>query len=194
MTWDEIFKLVFAFFASTSIASVIIFGLANWLGKIWAKRINDEYKLKLDKEIECYKSELERVRNDYQRFASKKFIIIEEIWSSMNSIVDELTIYNPINSGDYQSYLFELMNKITKYSRIINKNSLYFNDEIQKLLNDYISVCVDVNHLTSEELRNNTGDIKKIRESIIKIVSKASEREEILKKIKVEFKKELGFN
>jgi hypothetical protein len=194
MTWNEIFKLFLSMLVSIGGAGFLILVLSNWLGKIWAKRINDEYKMKLDKEIEHYKSELEKARNDYQRFASKKFIIIEETWSAMNHIVDELKLYTPNSNQDYTSYLFEILTTMNKYSKVINKNSLYFSDEIQVLLNNYISACAGVTHFASEEWKNNTGDTDKMNKILIEIFNKASEREEVLKKIKLEFKKELSFN
>lgn len=193
MTWDNIFKLLLSMLVSVGGAGFLILALSNWLGKIWAKKINDEYKANLDKEIESYKSELESIRNDYQRFASKKFMIIEETWLAMHSIVDEMTIYNP----NHNNYLSEIINVVTRYCRVINRNSLFFSDEIQKLLNDYVSACSDVTYSISEELKNNIGNIdnkETVQKIIENIYKKANTREEILKKIKLEFKRELGVN
>lgn len=188
MAWEDVFKL---FLASVSGAGIIILSLSNWLGKVWAKRIEKEHQAKLNKELEFYRSELEKLRNDYQRFSSKKFTIIEETWTAMHGIVDELTIYNP-NHGDYNDFLLKSLDTITKYHKIISKNSLYFDDDIQKLLIDYISTCSDVTHYASEGLKNNIGDNKKMSEIFLEVGSKATERENILKEIKVKFKKELG--
>lgn len=193
MTWEDILKLFLSMLVSVGGASFLILALSNWLGKIWAKRINDEYKASLDKEIEFYKSELERARNDYQRFASKKFMIIEETWLAMHSMVDEMPIYN-LNDKDYVKYLSETINVITKYCKVINRNSLFFSDAIQKLLNDYVSACSDVTYSASEELKGSSMKSEEIKKIIKIIYKKSIEREDILKMIKLEFKKELGFN
>lgn len=193
MTWDDIIKLFLSMLVSVGGAGFLILSLSNWLGKIWAKRINDEYKASLDKEIEFYKSELERARNDYQRFASKKFMIIEETWMAMHRIVDEMPIYNP-NNKNYLEYLSETINVITKYCKVINRNSLFFNDTIQELLNSYVSACSDVTYSASKRLNDSSMESGKIQEIMENTYKKSIEKEKILKKIKLEFKKELGFN
>ena len=120
-------------------------------------------------------------------------MIIEETWLAMHSIVDEMTIYNP-SDKNYGEYLSKTINLITKYCKVINRNSLFFSDEIQKLLNDYVSACSDVTYSASEELKSSSMQKDEIKKIIENIYKKAIEREEILKMIKLEFKRELGVN
>ena len=191
MTWEEIFKLFISMLASVGGAGILILGFANWFGKIWAKKINDEYKTRLDKEIEHYRSELEKARNDYQRFASRKFLIIEETWSAINNIVDELENCKT-NSNNPETYLHELLNSVRQYSKTISKNSLYFSDEIRTILNRYISICAEVYLVVEDELKKQ--DFKDLNKMLQKVYNKAIEREEILEEIRLKFKKELQIN
>jgi hypothetical protein len=51
MSWDEVFKLTSAIFASVGGAAAIIFGLSSWLGKVWANRILEADKVRYQSEL-----------------------------------------------------------------------------------------------------------------------------------------------
>lgn len=202
ITWENILKLFVAMLASVGGAGVIILLLSNWLGRIWAERVLNKHKAELDKEIEevkkrhtteieSYKSELEKARNDYHRFSNKKFEIIEETWSAMISINGELKIYNP-NEGGYIKSLQENINILNKYLTIIKKNSLFFNDEIKELLLKYVSICSEVVTVANEKIKNVHNTQEELNNILPEIFKKSLEKEEVLDKIRIKFQKELG--
>ncbi|GHF94021.1 hypothetical protein [Thalassotalea marina] len=45
MNWEDVFKIITAVITSVGAAGVIIFGLSNWLGKVWANRILEREKM-----------------------------------------------------------------------------------------------------------------------------------------------------
>jgi hypothetical protein len=48
---DDAYKVAFAIISSVVGTSVFIVGLSSWLGKVWAKRILQQYKLKYGSEM-----------------------------------------------------------------------------------------------------------------------------------------------
>ena len=125
MTVKETIEIGLTIIASLGGGGLIVFALSSWFGKIWADKMLSKYKAKLNREfediksrrvseIEKYKSELEQARSDYQMYSSRKFEIIEETWSAMFSISDELKPYNK-NNDDYDQFLLESINIILKY-------------------------------------------------------------------------------
>ena len=117
MNWDDAFKIIFAGLATTALSGVVIFGLSNWLGKIWANRILEKEKNIFKKEIEKYKLELDKARYDYQRYSSKKFLIIEETWNAMFEIVKELKIFK-------ENMIKNLIVKNRSYRRFYENHSI----------------------------------------------------------------------
>ena len=138
--------------------------------------------------------ELDKARSDYQKFSSKKFEIIEETWNAMFEIVKELKIFNKSSGGNYVDYLNESLEIIMKYMTVVRKNSLYFSDEISKLLSEYISLCSESTHYASEQIKSVTTEQEmKVKFTSIseEVYKKATKRDEVLTKIRDKFKKEL---
>ena len=182
----------------------IVWALSSYIGKIWADRALADHKLKLDKElerlrkehqaeIEKYKTELEKAKNDYNRYSSKKFEIIEETWTAMFNILKELKIYN-LNEGDYIKFLQDTLNIISEYLILIKKNSLYFNDELCKSLNDYVSLSSKVVGDASEKIKkiDNFDNKEKVLAIFQEVCNTAAERDKLLDSIKKQFRTELG--
>ncbi len=203
MTWNDIFKSFLSMLVSMSGTAVIVFALSSWLGKIWSERILNEHKAKLEKEIEevkkkhiaeieTFKSEMEKVRNDYHRFSNRKFEIIDETWSAMLDITDELKIYK--NNEIYKNFLLNSIATIGKYLKIIRKNSLFFNNETRELLLKYISNCSDITTTASEKIKNIPDGNEEWKSILSEVFKKAIEREKILDEIRIKFQKELGNN
>ena len=49
---EEIFKTSLAIIGSVGTAGAIIFGLSNWLGKVWADRLVESKKAKVTADLE----------------------------------------------------------------------------------------------------------------------------------------------
>ncbi len=62
---NTIFQVSFAVIGSVGGAAVIIAGLSNWLGKVWAERLMAKEKAQHDRELESLRSEL-RIKTEQQ--------------------------------------------------------------------------------------------------------------------------------
>lgn len=62
---DEIFKIALTILGSVGTAGAIIFGLSNWLGKVWASRLIESNKAKVTADLE----HLSRKRDIYAKVA-----------------------------------------------------------------------------------------------------------------------------
>jgi hypothetical protein len=204
MSLKDVVLTVAGVITSLGGGGVIVWALSSYLGKIWANKVLADHKLKLDKELESlknehrteiekYKTELEKARNDYNRYSSKKFEIIEETWSAMFKILKELKVYN-FNEGNYTKFLQNTLDVISEYLVLIRKNSLYFNDGLCKLLNDYVSLSSKVVSDASEKIKKlgNFDDNEKVSKIFQEVYNTATERDKLLDDIKKQFRIELG--
>lgn len=142
--------------------SVLIFGMANWLGKVWANRILEKEKSKYSKEIEKYKSELEISLNranalqDKSLYISKvqydnEYKIYQEIWGLMhNAIVSTLMLYPALEDlpNDHEikeKYQLEKYQKYTEnynnYSVGIDKYAPFYKEDFYKDFIEIRSLC-----------------------------------------------------
>lgn len=197
-----ILKAVFYFIGSLGGASLLIFSLSSFLGKIWSQKLVSKYKNKLEKdlqeikkehnkEIDNYKSKLDRTLEDYNRFSGKRFGIINETWSAVFRLVEDLKIYKR-DKSDYpgDDYLLKDIQKSSEYLMLIEKNSLYFNDNIEKLLKNYLNEHSVLIGVANSQI--NKGNLKENFDDIFKnIIEGAVNRDKIRSEIKSEFKKEL---
>src|SRR6056297_3010706 len=202
MSTNEIWNVSFAILTSLGGASVIVWGLSSWLGKVWASRILNNEKAKLNKELqkfkqahktelETYKTELEKARNDYNRYSSKKFQIIEETWNAMFTITDELNAIS-FYENKYNEFLEQNISIILKYLQLIKKNSLYFNQDIEQLLNEFININSEIVAYAGEKAKENNP--KEYTTIFREVQAKGIKREKKLEEIKIKFKRELNFD
>lgn len=89
-----IFEIVAAVLISFGGASVIILGLASWLGKVWAnkileqdkaryKREIEELKNNFNKELEYYKTQLDLAKSALSRYSENQFNLYNKLWISL---------------------------------------------------------------------------------------------------------------
>ena len=80
-------ELLRTILASVGGTAIVIAGLSNWLGKVWANRI-------LEKDKRKYQEEIERIKREYElhfaglkavllRYSENQFDIYRELWGSL---------------------------------------------------------------------------------------------------------------
>jgi hypothetical protein len=95
---EEILKIAGAIIVSFGGSSIILLGLSNWLGKIWAdimleaekKKFTmeiEEYKNKLNKEISIVNSIIEKSSYITKLQYDKEFAIYLEIWDKLSTCI-----------------------------------------------------------------------------------------------------------
>jgi len=72
MDWNDVLKIVTAFFASVGGASAIILALSSWLGKVWANRI-------LESDRARFQAQLDKMK----RYSESQFHLYNELWSAL---------------------------------------------------------------------------------------------------------------
>ncbi|WP_298441012.1 hypothetical protein [uncultured Ferrimonas sp.] len=96
MNWEDVFKIITAVITSVGAAGVIIFGLSNWLGKVWASRILEREKNVLNKELEATKRELDVYKETYMRSHNDKIVIYRAVVDVVSKI---LSTFDSLQSG-----------------------------------------------------------------------------------------------
>lgn len=101
MDWGDAFRLIAAATASISVAGGLIFALSSWLGKVWARRILDREKNKL----EIFKDTYLRAHND-------KLVVYR---AAIDSVTKLLAAFDAHQSGRLQppqaAEAFDLFNQ-----------------------------------------------------------------------------------
>jgi hypothetical protein len=109
MTFSDIFKLAASILVSTGIASVIIFGMSNWLGKVWANRILEREKNKFRQELEELRVKLKHESEEKLSTLECELGIFREKFLKTHQ--DKLQIYRLIVDivssflGNFQAYM-----------------------------------------------------------------------------------------
>jgi hypothetical protein len=81
MSWNEIFKIIGTTIFSVGSASLLIFALSSWLGKVWASRILEKER----RELDIYKETVLSVRNDKVATYRAAVDVVSHILSALDS-------------------------------------------------------------------------------------------------------------
>jgi hypothetical protein len=110
LTWEDTFKIIMSALGATSGASLILFGMSSWLGKIWANRI-------LEKDRKKYTKELEQLKTNNQQ-------TIDKFRAKLEATNLKLTIaYGGIFEKQVNAIL-ELYSKLLELETGANENHL----------------------------------------------------------------------
>jgi len=90
MEWETVLKFVTASIVSIGAGGAIIFALSSWLGKVWASRILNNEKLKLESELEKTKRELDVIKETTLRFQNDKILTYRAIVDVVARILSSL--------------------------------------------------------------------------------------------------------
>lgn len=98
-TWTDVFRIVGAASASVAIAAAVIFGLSNWLGKVWAQRILQREQLAIAKDLEATKQQLEKYLSAHNdKVAIYRAVV--DIVSKLLAALDSHYLGHPSSSQD----------------------------------------------------------------------------------------------
>lgn len=130
MGLTEIFKISGAIITSIGGASIIIFALSSWLGKIWASRILEKDRLQYASELESIKNQLhidaQRQQTVFSMYFEAQFRIYNDLWVSLSALQNEVDkLWGCANSRNLKSFvssLAEAKTKIRNSALLISKN------------------------------------------------------------------------
>ena len=153
-------ELLVTILGSVGGTAIIVAGLSNWLGKVWANRI-------LEKDKRKYQEEIERIKKEYEvhfdglkavllRYSENQFDIYRELWGSLCELkltTDDLWIRaTPDNVSRFS-------NQLNKTRFWLEKSSLFIEDEhyhrLKGIFDEFEQFLVGKENLV--ELRNSPG-------------------------------------
>jgi cell division protein FtsB len=164
-TASEISKVASAILTSIGGASVIILGLSSWFGKVWANKILEKEKAAYSKEIEHYKSELNRelgrigAIQDKALYISKaqydnEYKIYQEIWEKMHECVALTKALYPISENvpseeekynEYQVGKYEKFSRAyNEYLKTIEKHAPFYKKEFYDKFMEIREKCISI--------------------------------------------------
>lgn len=163
MNIKEVFEVASAVLVSLGGGSAIVFGLSNWLGKVWANRILENEKDQHNRELEKYKrelsEELERVKafNDKALYVSKaqydnEYRIYTEIWAKLHEcVIYTLMLYPqgienvPVDKDELKKYQIKKYENYVKryndFSMTIDKYAPFYKKDFYDSFLDLRSLC-----------------------------------------------------
>ena len=170
----QVFEVAGAMIFSLGGGAAIVFALSSWLGKVWANRILEKEKAEHSKEIEYYKSELNKELNRINAMQDKalhiskgqydyEYKIYQEIWGALQNIIrmiENISFPRIYNAEDFKLKYKKIYKKCKKFEFKINKYSLFYQEqfinELYKILTLAVSFCTDIKKL---EVKNSMIEI-----------------------------------
>lgn len=67
MSWNDLGTIAITFLASLGGVGAIVFGLSNWIGKIFADKYLERAKHEIQRDVESYKTQLKKSEFLYQK-------------------------------------------------------------------------------------------------------------------------------
>lgn len=101
MTWDDILKIVLGVIAGCGGISGVIILAVRFSANIIAKRLEEKYTLKLNKELEEYKSKLDNKNYISKTKFDVEFSIYRELSKVFFDMVKDVSIMIPIGTATY---------------------------------------------------------------------------------------------
>jgi cell division protein FtsB len=144
MNWEKIYKLSAAILTSIGSASLIIFALSSWLGKVWANRILEQEKKEHSKDIEQYKSVLNHLTKRHEIIFTKlhenRAHVIEQLYENLintdTSFHSLVKPFQTIGEADLNEKFGIFVKNYNEYYQFYQKKRIYFSPSVCKIIDD----------------------------------------------------------
>ena len=146
MKWDDIIKIVLTILASVGSVSGLIVAAVKFCGKEIAKRLSEKYTLKLNEELERYKSILEKKSHISKTKFDKEFLIYQELsekhlsmvyCAGISALIVKGVEYNRDEQTEYLKQFCDKLNEsefsTKKYAPFIRKRVFEKYNQLDKL-------------------------------------------------------------
>lgn len=158
----DIINLISVIIVSAGGTGAIILGLSNWIGQIWLNKFAEKHRVKYEKELEVYRTELNARLNKFDKIEEKalyiskinydnEYKIYMEIWPKLIKCVSDTNFLYPRglenvpkDKAEFEKYKEEKYKKFTEsyndYSSCIEKYAPFykkkFYDKFIKIRNE----------------------------------------------------------
>ena len=189
ITVTDVYNIAFAIIGSLGGGALIVFGLANWLGKIWAEKILQRESSRLRQEIFAYET---RFGSLHKRRAE----IIAEMYGKIVDFSYAATDYigNPAHGKSAEESYFKSQTDLFTF---FDRHKIYFPLLLTDALNDFIKRIRDKAITTSVYTSIPPTSHRQAEQQIVEKLMEAmngleKEMPELLRKLDAEFRKLLG--
>lgn len=168
-------EMVLSVLAALGGGAVIIAGFAHWLGNLWAKRLIQNEKSKLDLEIESYKVKLKKSEFIFE----KQYEAASELTAMIRKFLPPLR-YPEMDWGDACDEIAQDFESIiTELERFLSKHGAILDKETRNLLSNSIGLASqakfdvdggEVSHQANRAANDVYNKLIKAEENLIKEV------------------------
>lgn len=154
MTIKEIFEIAGAIIVSFGGASVVLFALSSFMGKILATRIMNKEKAKYEKDLEELRFKLqqqvEKGVHIYKFQFEKEYKIYEEIWKKLNALKQSALALRPVADITIEGESPEERKKkrskalgdaLVNFMKITDEHSPFYSKEIFVKARELSNMC-----------------------------------------------------
>lgn len=160
---QEILNVISLIIVSVGGTGVVILGISSFIGKIWINKFADKYRVKYDKELENYKSEINLGLNKLDKIEEKalyiskvnydnEYKIYMEIWPKLIECINStLWLYPrgienvPVDKKKLEKYkkgkYSEFREKYMEYNQCIEKYAPFYQVEFYNILKEIKEIC-----------------------------------------------------
>lgn len=126
MEFADIVKVGAWIIASLGGAGVIILGLSNFFGGLFAKRYEEKMRAKFQREIDKYQSQLDLIKETTLRYSNKQFELYSKLWTSL---YDLKLLGDDLWERATASKLVKFSKQLKETKNEIERASLFIEDE-----------------------------------------------------------------
>ena len=163
---QEILNVISLIIVSVGGTGVVILGISSFIGKIWINKFADKYRVKYEKELEGYKSEINSRLNKLDKIEEKalyiskvnydnEYKIYMEIWPKLIECINStLWLYPrgienvPVDEKKLEMYKEDKYNdfreKYMEYNQCIEKYAPFYQKEFYNILNEIKEICFHI--------------------------------------------------
>ena len=81
MSWEDVFKIIVASLGAVGGATMIMFGLSSWLGKVWATRILQKEKAQLDQFSFEHQTKFSSLHQKRAEVVAETYSLIRDVYN-----------------------------------------------------------------------------------------------------------------
>jgi hypothetical protein len=206
ITWENIFKLTTAFFASVGGATVVIIGVSKWFGDFLSQKLLastsqkhekdlEEIKSKYSKELEITKDDLAKARTMYARYSERQFNSYNSLWKVLLQTKRQAEVlWSEPNPDRLKTFAEQI--RLTKQA--IEDEQLLIEDkhieQLNKLLHEFENFELGKTNLITILSRGNEAELptqSEIETAIVNNKDVKDKYDQLLEKVVKNFRKQI---
>lgn len=154
MSWEDVWKIILCAISSAGGIGIVIFAIIKFSASRIAEKLSQKYEMKLQKELERYKSGLDNkiyisktkfdVEFDLYRQLSKSFFEMVKAITTMIPVGYATYPADPNDRKEYENKLYENASKATSVAQdILNSNIPFIPEEIYEKYEEIRKLCCE---------------------------------------------------